>query len=193
MRNINMNKLISSSIKVAAMSFALLASSLLPTVVEAREIASHTFASIDGGTIDTERWQGKPYLVINTASRCGFTKQYAGLQKLYDEYRIQGFGMIAVPSDDFNQELDSDAEVKSFCEINYGINMPMSKTMSVRGSEAHPFFKDVKALSGFVPKWNFNKILIGGDGKVVGMWGSTTKPMAAQLIKAIENELSKSQ
>jgi glutathione peroxidase len=188
-----MNNSISSSIKVATMSFALLASSLLPTVVGAREIASHTFASIDGGTIDTELWQGKPYLVINTASRCGFTKQYAGLQKLYDEYRIQGFGMIAVPSDDFNQELDSDVAVKSFCEINYGISMPMSKTMSVRGSEAHPFFKDVKALSGFVPKWNFNKILIGGDGKVVGTWGSTTKPMAAQLIKAIENELSKSQ
>ena len=193
MRNINMNNLISSSIKAATMSFALLASSLLPTAVGAREISFHTFASIDGGTIDTERWQGKPYLVINTASRCGFTKQYAGLQKLYDEYRIQGFGMIAVPSDDFNQELDSDAEVKSFCEINYGINMPMSETMSVRGSEAHPFFKDVKALSGFVPKWNFNKILIGGDGKVVGTWGSLTKPMAAKLTKAIENELSKSQ
>ena len=188
-----MNNLISSSIKVATMSFALLSSSLLPTAVGATEIASHTFASIDGGTIDTERWQGKPYLVINTASRCGFTKQYAGLQKLYDEYRIQGFGMIAVPSDDFNQELDSDAEVKSFCEINYGINMPMSETMSVRGSEAHPFFKDVKALSGFIPKWNFNKILIGVDGKVVGTWGSTTKPMAAQITKAIENELSKSQ
>ena len=193
MRNVNMNNLISSSIKAATMSFALSASSLLPTAVGAREIAFHTFASIDGGTIDTERWQGKPYLVINTASRCGFTKQYAGLQKLYDEYRIQGFGMIAVPSDDFNQELDSDAEVKSFCEINYGINMPMSETMSVRGSEAHPFFKDVKALSGFVPKWNFNKILIGGDGKVVGTWGSITKPMAAKLTKAIENELSKSQ
>ena len=193
MRNINMNNLISSSVKAAIMSFALSTSSLLPTAVGAREIAFHTFASIDGGTIDTERWQGKPYLVINTASRCGFTKQYAGLQKLYDEYRIQGFGMIAVPSDDFNQELDSDAEVKSFCEINYSINMPMSETMSVRGSEAHPFFKDVKALSGFVPKWNFNKILIGGDGKVAGTWGSLTKPMAAKLTKAIENELSKSQ
>ncbi len=193
MRNINMNNLISSSVKAAIMSFALSASSLLPTAVGAREIAFHTFASIDGGTIDTERWQGKPYLVINTASRCGFTKQYAGLQKLYDEYRIQGFGMIAVPSDDFNQELDSDAEVKSFCEINYGINMPMSETMSVRGSEAHPFFKDVKALSGFVPKWNFNKILIGSNGKVVGTWGSLTKPMATKLTKAIENELSKSQ
>ena len=188
-----MNNLISSSAKAAIMSFALSASSLLPTAVGAREIAFHTFASIDGGTIDTERWQGKPYLVINTASRCGFTKQYAGLQKLYDEYRIQGFGMIAVPSDDFNQELDSDAEVKSFCEINYGIDMPMSETMSVRGSKAHRFFKDVKALSGFTPKWNFNKILIGGDGKVVDTWGSLTRPMAAKLTKAIENELSESQ
>ena len=188
-----MKKLISSSVKVATMSFALLSSSLLTTTVGASEIAFYTFPSIAGGIIDTEQWHGKPYLVVNTASRCGFTKQYAGLQELYDRYRAQGFGMIAVPSDDFNQELDSDAEVKSFCEINYGINMPMSETMSVRGSKAHRFFKDVKALSGFTPKWNFNKILIGGDGKVVDTWGSLTRPMAAKLTKAIEKELSESQ
>ena len=173
------------------MSFALLASSLLPTAVGAREIATHTFASIDGGTIDTEQWQGKPYLVINTASRCGFTKQYAGLQKLYDEYRIQGFGMIAVPSDDFKQELDSDAEVKSFCELNYGINMPMSETLSVRGPNAHPFYKAIKSSIGFVPSWNFNKVLIGANGEVLGTWGSSIRPTSSKIITAIEATLNK--
>jgi glutathione peroxidase len=188
-----MKNLIILFMKGAALSFALLTSLLLPSLVGAEKIGFHKFASIEGGTIDTEQWKGKPYLVINTASRCGFTKQYAGLQELYDKYHGEGFGMVAVPSDDFNQELDSNAEVKNFCEINYGINMPMSETMSVRGQEAHQFFKDVKAHSGFAPKWNFNKILIGSNGKVVGTWGSLTKPMATKLTKAIENELSVSQ
>ena len=101
--------------------------------------------------------------------------------------------MIVVSSDDSNQELDSDAEVKAFCEINYGIDMPMSETMSVRGPETHPFFKDVKAFSGFSPKWNFNEILISSDGKVLGTWGSRTSPISAKFTKAIENELSESQ
>ncbi|MBT6267640.1 MAG: glutathione peroxidase, partial [Tateyamaria sp.] len=139
------------------------------------------------------QWQGKPYLVINTASRCGFTKQYAGMQKLYNKYRDQGLGMIAVPSNDFNQELSSNAEVKNFCELNFGIDMPMSETISVKGQNAHLFYKDVKEQSGFVPKWNFNKILIGVDGKVAGTWGSLTKPLALDLVRAIEQELALSQ
>jgi len=86
-------------------------------------------------------WRGKPYLIVNTASKCGFTRQYAPLQKLYDRFHDQGLQMIAVPSDDFNQELDTDQEVKAFCELTYGIDMPMSTTTSVKGNEAHPFFK----------------------------------------------------
>ena len=186
-----MRTLIISFIKGAALSFILLTSLILASTVGAEKIGFHKFPSIEGGTIDTEQWKGKPYLVINTASRCGFTKQYAGLQDLYNKYRLKGFGMVVVPSNDFNQELDTDAEVKSFCEINYGIDMPMSETMSVRGPEAHSFFKYVKHQSGFAPKWNFNKILVSGDGKVVNTWGALTRPMAAKITKAIENELSK--
>jgi glutathione peroxidase len=115
------------------------------------------------------------------------------MQKLYNKYRDQGLGMIAVPSNDFNQELSSNAEVKNFCELNFGIDMPMSETISVKGQNAHLFYKDVKEQSGFVPKWNFNKILIGVDGKVAGTWGSLTKPLALDLVRAIEQELALSQ
>ena len=116
-----------------------------------------------------------------------------GLQELYDKYREAGFGMVAVPSDDFNQELDSDAEVKKFCELNYDIDMPMSETLSVRGQQAHPFFKAVKAQSGSAPTWNFNKILIGGNGEIIDTWGSLTSPLLTKLTRAIDYELSKPQ
>lgn len=155
------------------------------------EIPDISFPSIYGGKIETQQWAGKPYLVVNTASMCAFTRQYATLQRLYDDYREAGFGMIAVPSDDFNQELSSDAEIKEFCELNYDIDMPMSETLTVKGPNAHPFFKAVEAEVGFAPSWNFNKILIGIDGDVVGTWRSVTAPMSRSITKAIEAELAK--
>jgi glutathione peroxidase len=155
------------------------------------EIVDISFPSIYGEKIETQQWAGKPYLVVNTASMCAFTRQYATLQKLYDDYREAGFGMVAVPSDDFNQELSSDAEIKDFCELNYDIDMPMSETLSVKGPSAHSFFKAVEAEVGFVPSWNFNKILIGVDGHVVGTWRSLTAPMSRSITKAIEAELAK--
>ena len=153
------------------------------------EIPYTIFKSIDGGIIDTNNWRGKPYLIVNTASKCGFTRQYAPLQKLYDRFHDQGLQMIAVPSDDFNQELDTDQEVKAFCELTYGIDMPMSVTTSVKGAEAHPFFKSLKEEAGFVPSWNFNKILIDANGKLVETWGSTTNPMSAKIISAVKSTL----
>ena len=125
------------------------------------EIPYTTFESIDGGIIDTNDWRGKPYLIVNTASKCGFTRQYAPLQKLYDRFHDQGLQMIAVPSDDFNQELDTDQEVKAFCELTYGIDMPMSVTTSVKGNQAHPFFKAIKRRSqDLFHLGTFNKVLI---------------------------------
>jgi glutathione peroxidase len=153
------------------------------------EIPYTTFESIDGGIIDTNDWRGKPYLIVNTASKCGFTRQYAPLQKLYDRFHDQGLQMIAVPSDDFNQELDTDQEVKAFCELTYGIDMPMSVTTSVKGDKAHPFFKSLKEESGFVPSWNFNKILIDRNGNLAATWGSTTNPMSAKIVSAVKSSL----
>jgi len=153
------------------------------------DIPYTTFDSIDGGIIDTNDWIGKPYLIVNTASKCGFTRQYAPLQKLYDRFHEQGLQMIAVPSDDFNQELDTDEAVKAFCELTYGIDMPMSTTTSVKGNQAHPFYKALKNKTGFVPSWNFNKVLIDSNGNLAATWGSTTNPMSAKIIAAVKASL----
>ena len=145
-----------------------------------------TFSNIDGGTLNLADWAGRPVLVVNTASQCGFTYQYAGLQALYDQYEARGLVVLAVPSDDFNQELASAEKVKEFCEISFGLNLPMTDITHVRGAQAHPFYKALAAEVGFVPKWNFNKVLIGPDGDVVGTWGSSTKPQSSAIVNAIK-------
>ena len=169
--------------------FGLSLAPVLSANIAYAEIPYTTFESIDGGIIDTNDWRGKPYLIVNTASKCGFTRQYAPLQKLYDRFHDQGLQMIAVPSDDFNQELDTDQQVKAFCELTYGIDMPMSITTSVKGNQAHPFFKAIKKDTGFVPSWNFNKVLIDRDGNLAATWGSTTNPMSTKIITAIKASL----
>ena len=169
--------------------FGLSLAPVLSANIANAEIPYTIFKSIDGGIIDTNDWRGKPYLIVNTASKCGFTRQYAPLQKLYDRFHDQGLQMIAVPSDDFNQELDTDQQVKAFCELTYGIDMPMSITTSVKGNQAHPFFKAIKKETGFVPSWNFNKVLIDRDGNLAATWGSTTNPMSTKIISAIKASL----
>ena len=143
------------------------------------------FPSIDGGTLSLGQWAGQPVLVVNTASRCGFTYQYEGLQALYDTYRAQGLVVLAVPSDDFNQELASGAAVKEFCEISFGLDLPMTDITRVTGAGAHPFYRAVAAETGFAPRWNFNKVLIAPDGTVAGTWGSATQPQSAEIVEAI--------
>lgn len=149
-------------------------------------IRDTTFSNIDGGTHSLAQWAGQPVLVVNTASQCGFTYQYDGLQALYDQYRARGLVVLAVPSDDFNQELASAEQVKEFCEISFGLNLPMADITHVRGPKAHPFYKAVAAEAGFVPKWNFNKVLIGPDGAVVETWGSSSRPQSAAIVNAIK-------
>ena len=149
----------------------------------------YVFASIDGGNLNMSDWAGQPVLVVNTASQCGFTGQYEGLQTLHDRYRDRGLVVLAVPSDDFNQELDSAEEVKEFCEITYGLDLPMTDITSVKGDKAHPFYADVRAETGFAPRWNFNKILIGPDGKVFATWGALTRPMSASITREVERLL----
>jgi glutathione peroxidase len=144
------------------------------------------FGNIDGGTLRLSDWADRPVLVVNTASRCGFTPQYEGLQTLYDRYRDRGLVVLAVPSDDFRQELGSEAEVKEFCEVNFGLDLPMTTITPVKGPEAHPFFASVAREAGFVPAWNFNKILIAPNGRVAGTWGSTARPTSAQITREIE-------
>lgn len=145
-----------------------------------------TFASIDGGTLSVESWRGRPVLVVNTASRCGFTGQYDGLQRLYERYRDRGLVVLAVPSNDFRQELGTAQEVKEFCALNFGLDLPMTDITHVRGPDAHPFYAAVAAETGFVPSWNFNKILIGPDGSVVDTWRAAVEPEAPAIQAQVE-------
>lgn len=144
------------------------------------------FASIDGGTLALSQWEGQPVLVVNTASRCAFTKQYRGLQDLYDRYRDDGLIVLAIPSDDFKQELASDAEVKDFCELQYGIDMPMTGITQITGEDAHPFYASLQDQTGFAARWNFNKVLLAPDGRVVETFGAATDPMSRAVTSQIE-------
>ncbi|WP_170426425.1 glutathione peroxidase [Ruegeria arenilitoris] len=168
--------------------FRLLLLSALLLVARAVQAAPLTgeFDSIDGGTLSIEDWRGQPVLVVNTASQCGFTGQYEGLQKVHDTYADRGLVVLAVPSDSFNQELGSAEEVKQFCEVNYDLTLPMTDITPVKGAGAHPFYRAVAQQTGFVPKWNFNKILIDPAGEVVATYGSNVKPDSAKLLRQVE-------
>jgi len=169
----------------AAMGAALVAMALAasPLLAEPRDFR---FASIDGGTLSLADWSGRPVLVVNTASRCGFTPQYDGLQALYDRYRDRGLVVLAVPSQDFRQELGSDAAVKEFCELNFDLDLPMTTITPVRGPGAHPFYRWLSQTRGWQPSWNFNKVLIGPDGSVAGTWGSAARPQSKAITGPIE-------
>lgn len=149
------------------------------------------FGSIDGGTLDLDAWKGQPVLVVNTASRCGFTRQYDGLQALQDRFQDAGLVVIAVPSGDFRQELDTDDAVKTFCEVNFDLTLPMTTITAVTGTDAHPFYRWLEETQGVVPNWNFNKVLIGGDGQFIGHWGSATRPLSRALVAPIQAELTR--
>jgi glutathione peroxidase len=159
---------------------------LLATLVASPALAGFTFANIDGGTIDLDDYKGRPVLVVNTASRCGFTPQYDGLQALYDRYRDQGLVVLAVPSNDFRQELASAEEVKEFCEVNFGLDMPMTDITPVTGEQAHPFFKWMREAHGYAPQWNFNKVLLDGEGQPVATFGSMTRPLSRPITDRVE-------
>ena len=173
------------------MRFLLILTTLLLSVrLVSADGLTGTFPSIDGGTLAIEDWRGRPVLVVNTASRCGYTYQYQGLQALYDQYRDQGLIVPAVPSDDFNQELESAAEVRDFCELTFGLDLPMTDITPIKDADAHPFYQQVRARSGFVPRWNFNKILLDGEGEVVATWRSATKPQSQAIVSRIESLLN---
>ena len=128
---------------------------------------------------------------INTASQCGFTPQYAGLQKIYDRYKDEGFIVLGVPSDDFNQELAKNDDVKKFCEIRYGVNFPMTSIQKIKGNDAHPLYKWVSSNVSVIgqPWWNFHKYLIGKDGKIINWYSSMTSPTSEGFLNDVENAI----
>lgn len=163
----------------------------LSIAAPAAKATDAVFRNIDGGELALSDYRGGPVLVVNTASRCGFTYQYEGLQALYDAYRDRGLTVVTAPSDVFNQELATNEEVKDFCEINYGLDMPMTEKISVKGPDAHPFYQQLKAEEGFEPGWNFYKVLLDGDGEFVAGWGSSATPMSPEITMRIEAALAR--
>ena len=147
--------------------------------------------SITGEVIDLNEFQNKVVLITNTASYCGFTKQYSDLQKLWQKYKEEGLIVLGVPSNSFNQEKSNEKDVKDFCEVNFNINFPMTKITEVKGDDAHEIFKWAKKNYGksAIPKWNFHKILINKKGKVEDTFASFTNPMSNKIISKIESLL----
>ena len=152
----------------------------------------HTIKNINNEIINLDQYKGKTILLVNVASKCGFTKQYTGLQELYEKYRDKNFYVIGVPSNQFGgQEPGTNAEIKNFCETNFNITFPLTDKVDVKGDDAHEIYKWAKKNYGnaAVPKWNFHKILINKDGKIHETFGSFTDPLSKKIFTNIENIL----
>ena len=149
------------------------------------------FSGIDGESIDLKDFKEKVIVVVNVASRCGFTNQYDDLQNLWINYKNNDLIVIGVPTNDFKQEPGSNNDIKDFCETNFNINFPITEKISVLGENAHPFYKWAKENYGkdAIPKWNFHKIIIGKNGKVSDTFASITNPSSKKFINFIEKQI----
>ena len=150
------------------------------------------FNDLDGREINLNEFKSKVIVVVNVASQCGFTNQYEDMQKVWDKYQDKGVVILGVPSNDFGkQEPGTSEEIKNFCEAKFGITFPMTEKVSVKGENAHPFYIWARENHGksAIPKWNFHKIIIGKDGKVLDTFTSMTNPSSKKFIKAIEKAL----
>ena len=149
---------------------------------------SFEFKSIDGDIIKLSDYKNKAIVIVNVASRCGFTSQYEGLQELWVSYKNEDLVVIGVPTNNFKQEPGTNSDIKKFCETNFNISFPMSEKMNVIGANSHPFYKWAKENYGTsaVPKWNFHKIIIDKNGKVADTFSSITKPTSKRFINSIE-------
>ena len=151
------------------------------------------FTSIRGAAMPFSDFAGKVTLVVNTASRCGYTGQYEGLQDLYTTFKDQGFTVLGVPSNDFGaQEPGTEEQIASFCEINYGVEFPLTQKTTVVGADQHPFWRLAIDRLGqkAEPKWNFHKVLVGKDGGFIQAYPSSTRPADVELVADIERALN---
>lgn len=152
----------------------------------------HEFTSIDGKPLPLESFKGKAVLVVNTASECGFTPQYAGLQNLWEQYRDRGLVVLGVPSNDFGAQEPGDEEaIAAFCTQRYAVDFPMTEKVTTLGETAHPFYRWVAETVGedAAPRWNFHKYLIDGNGNLVAMWPSKVEPLSEAVIDAVERAI----
>ena len=148
-----------------------------------------SFKSLEGKPMPLSQYAGKPMVIVNTASKCGFTPQYKGLEALWQANRDKGLVVLGVPSNDFGgQEPGTHDEIKSFCELRFGVDFPLTEKVVVTGADAHPLFKWIAAKGGFLgrPHWNFYKYLIGPDGRFVDWYSSITAPGSGRFTKAVD-------
>lgn len=152
-----------------------------------------SFERLGGGTLTGPGGFGAPTLVVNTASECGYTPQYAALQKLWEKYRERGFFVLGVPCNDFGaQEPGDAADIGAFCRKNYGVTFPLANKATITGAGRHPFYTSVAQVLGEdqLPRWNFHKYLVGKDGTLLGAWPSKISPLSKEITDAIEAALS---
>ena len=158
-------------------------------VAENSEVAyDYSFNGIEGGQINLSDYKDKVIVVVNVASRCGYTPQYEGLQTLYNDYKNKDVIVIGVPTNNFKQEPGTNNQIKDFCETTFGISFPMTEKINVIGANSHPFYKWARKDFGMsaIPKWNFHKIVIGKNGKIEDTFASFTKPTSKKFIRLIE-------
>ena len=150
-----------------------------------------SFRSIEEGLIELKNYKGKTLVIVNVASRCGFTNQYEGLQKLWTTYKDKNLVVIGIPSNNFKQEPGSNEDIIKFCKSTFGVDFPMAEKTDVVGENAHPFFKWAKKSYGTsaVPRWNFHKLIIDKNGKIVNSFTSLTKPYSKKFINFIEEQI----
>jgi len=161
---------------------------------EAGDAYQFEFTSIDGEKLPLAAWRGRPVLVVNTASFCGYTPQYRDLEALWRQYQARGLVVLGVPSNDFGeQEPGTATEIKQFCATNYQVDFPLTEKYRVTGGAAHPFYGWVAAQLGEAgaPRWNFHKYLIGPDGQLAGAWPSQVRPTDSAITGEIETALRK--
>ncbi len=179
--------------KIVLISLSIIMFFLKDTAVANYEKVFYDFKieSINGEIINLKDYNNKVILMVNTASYCGFTKQYEDLQKLHDLFESKGLIVLGIPSDSFNQEKKSNKEVKDFCEVNFNINFPLTSITEVKGENAHEIFKWAQKNHGksAVPKWNFHKILINRNGKIEDTFSSFTSPTSKKIVDKIEKIL----
>jgi glutathione peroxidase len=155
-----------------------------------------TVKGIDGDDVALDRYKGKVLLIVNVASKCGFTRQYEGLQALYERYEDRGFLVLGFPANDFGrQEPGTNAEIRQFCTLNYGVTFPMFAKIAVKGADQHPLYafltdKERNPEHGGRITWNFNKFLVDGNGTLIGRFGSRVKPLDERMVAAVEAALA---
>lgn len=186
-----MVRLFSSSLTILALCFVATGAAVEPALAE---ILTGKMKGIDGKDVDLSQYHGKVVLVVNVASKCGYTPQYEGLQAIYEKYKEQGFVVLGVPCNQFgNQEPGDESQIQQFCSSKYNVTFPLLAKVDVNGTNASPLYKALKSKSptpGEI-KWNFEKFLIGKSGQVAGRYNSKVKPTSDELTKAIEVELKK--